>query len=264
MIHPTVGRQIFGADAAGYDAARPDYPDEIYTRLADRCELRPGTRTFEIGAGTGKVTRQLLRRGTCPLVAIEPDARLAAFLEAEAGTCLTVNFNPFEEVDLPAASFDLGVAATVFHWLDRDVALTKIARALQPGGWWAMWWNVFGDPTRRDDFHQATQQLFKSVEHTPSTGEATGLHYGLDVDARLRELAATQQFDCIEHELLRWTMRRNADEIVALYGTFSPILLLAPSDRERFLASLREIAERQFGGVVERPMVTPIYTARRA
>ncbi len=82
--------------------------------------------------------------------------------------------------------------------------------------------------------------------------------------ARLRELAATQQFDSIVHELLRWTMRRNADEIVALYGTFSPILLLAPPDRERFLASLHEIAERQFGGVVERPMVTPIYTARRA
>jgi hypothetical protein len=181
-----------------------------------------------------------------------------------ADTCLTVNVNPFEESDLPAASFDLGVAATVFHWLDQEVALIKIAHALRPGGWWAMWWNVFGDPTRRDDFHEATRQLFTSVEHTPSTGEATGLHYGLDVDARLLELVATQQFDSIQHELLRWTMRRNADEIVALYGTFSPILLLPPSDRERFLASLHEIAERQFGGVVERPMVTPIYTARRA
>ncbi len=262
MIHPTEGRQLFGADAAGYDAARPEYPDEVYARLVERCGLRAGARAFEIGAGTGKVTRQLLRRGAGPVVAIEPDARLAAWLDSSS-TCLTVTIKPFEEVDLPAAAFDLGVAATAFHWLDQDVALQKIAQALRPGGWWAMWWNVFGDPQRRDDFHQATQSLFESVARTPSTGPGRQ-HYALDVEARLRDLEATQQFDDIEHELLRWTLRLTADEVVALYATFLPVILLAPPAHERFLASLREIAERQFAGVVERPMVTPIYMARRA
>jgi SAM-dependent methyltransferase len=269
-IQRSQGRQLFGADPARYDAARPDYPEGVHALLVDRCELRQGTRAFEIGAGTGKVTRQMLRRGACPIVAIEPDARLASFLasasaspSASGDMCLTVTVSPFEETDLPPAAFDLGAAATVFHWLDQDVALHKIMHAIRPGGWWAMWWNVFGDTARPDDFHGATQHLFASVEHTPSTGRNGSPHYALDTDTRIDTLRATNGFDIITHDLLRWTLTLSTDEVVALYATFSPVSRLAPAARERFLDALRQIADTHFSGRVERPMLTPIYTARR-
>jgi SAM-dependent methyltransferase len=48
--------------------------------------------------------------------------------------------------------FDLAVAATSLHWVRLDVALSKLAQALRPGGWLAAWWTVFGDPERVTDF----------------------------------------------------------------------------------------------------------------
>jgi len=95
--------------------------------------------TFEIGAGTGTATRELLKYGAKPLAAVEPDERLAAYLrETIPNEALTVVVAPFEEAALPEASFDLGVSATAFHWLDEDFALTKVSKLLRPESWWAM------------------------------------------------------------------------------------------------------------------------------
>src|ERR1043165_1521417 len=76
------GRRAFGGDPAGYHAARPAYPNWVYETLTSRCGLRRGTAVFEIGAGTGIATHRLLALGADPLVAVEPDARLADFLRA--------------------------------------------------------------------------------------------------------------------------------------------------------------------------------------
>ena len=170
FIDRAFGRQAFGLDPAGYDAARPAYPDWVFDFLRQRCGLAPYTVTFEIGAGTGTATRQLLELGANPLVAIEPDERLAAFLRKTVpDQALSVVVAPFEDAVLQEASFDLGLSATSFHWLNEDVALTKVAKLLRPGGWWAMLWNVFGDSGRPDAFHEATKLLLNNPL-SPSAG----------------------------------------------------------------------------------------------
>ena len=66
----------------------------------------PGVRLFEIGPGTGTATRRLLALGANPLVAIEPDARLADFLEATNVTpALQVLRAPFEAALLEEGAF---------------------------------------------------------------------------------------------------------------------------------------------------------------
>ena len=134
--------------------ARPEYPEWVYETLTSRCGLRRKTAVFEIGAGTGTATLRLLELGADPLVAIEPDPRLAEFLRAnEPDKALTVMVSPFEDAALENAAFDLGVSATAFHWLEEKSALAKIASLLRPGGWWAAVWNEFGDDSRPDPFH---------------------------------------------------------------------------------------------------------------
>ncbi|EQD27852.1 Methyltransferase type 11, partial [mine drainage metagenome] len=140
---------IFGRDPEAYHRARLPYPERVYQVLIRRCGLRPGTATFEIGPGTGIATRELLQRGASPLTLIEPDRRLVRFLRANLRYRPgAVTFHPhrFEEVPLRPGSFDLGVAATSFHWLPERRGLRKVARALRPGGWWAAWGNEHGDP----------------------------------------------------------------------------------------------------------------------
>ena len=105
LIDRAFGRLAFGADPGLYHAARPAYPDWVFKVLREQCGLAVGTTTFEIGAGTGTATRRLLDLGASPLIAIEPDPRLATYLrETVPDEALRVIISSFEEATLDAAS----------------------------------------------------------------------------------------------------------------------------------------------------------------
>jgi len=182
-IQRSFGRQAFGSDPAGYDAARPAYPEWVFDFLRERCGLVADAATFEIGAGTGTATRRVLARGANPMVAIEPNERLAAFLrETIPDQRLIVVVAPFEDAVLQESSFDLGLSATAFHWLDEDPALMKVARLLRPGGWWAMLANEFGNSSLPDPFHDATKGLL-GKPCNPAAGRGD-VPFALDAIAR--------------------------------------------------------------------------------
>jgi SAM-dependent methyltransferase len=259
QIARSFGRQAFGDDPANYDASRPDYPDWVWTTLCERCGLGPGCRTFEVGAGTGKATRALLAAGADPVVAIEPDPRLAAFLRANAATpALTVVEATFEDAQLAQASFDLGLAATSFHWVEEQQGLAKVARLLRPGGWWAALWNVYGDDDRFDAFHEATDALLNSGPKSPSQG-----NYGLEHNNRMSAFGRSGAFESISYQREAWELVLGPDQVVALYSTYSNIVAYPPDERAEVLAELRRIAAEEFGGRVARNMITSLYTARR-
>jgi len=255
-----LGRQVFGRDPAAYHAARPTYPDWVFDFLRERCGLEPDAVVFEIGAGTGTATRQLLKLGANPLVAVEPDERLAAFLrETIPNKALSVVVAPFEEIVLQEASFDLGLSATAFHWLNEDFALTKVAKLLRPGGWWAMLWNIFGDSNRPDPFHEATKS-FLGKPLSPSAGNC-GVPFALDAEARLAALERAGAFDSVEHRTSTWPLVLDPDQTVALYATYSNVNI--HPDREDVLNQLHRIARDEFQGCVTRNMITSLYVARR-
>jgi len=259
-IDPRFGRVAFGDDPAGYHATRPGYPDWVFETLRVQCHLAPGTATIEIGAGTGKATRRLLDFGADPLLAIEPDARLAAFIRTSIqDTALSVKVSTFEDATLERASFDLGVCATAFHWLDEDMALTKVADLLRPGGWWAMVWNVFGDDSRRDAFHDATTVLLNGPSRRPAG--LRDIPFSLDTEARVAAMERTGAFDDIAYQASAWTLVLDAEQTLALYASFSNITIRP--DREAILAELGRIARDVFHGRVTRNMITCLYTARR-
>lgn len=260
VISLQFGRRAFGADPGGYHAARPAYPDWVFEILRDCCCLKQGTATFEIGAGTGIATRQLLDFGANPLVAVEPDDRLAAFLrDSNPDKALKVVVSSFEDASLNEADFDLGISATAFHWLSEDLALAKVAKLLRPGGWWAMVWNEFGDPNRADPFHEATKSLLEG-ERSPSAGDSN-LSFSLDVKARLGAIERVGAFGVVEHRTSSWSLVLDPDQIVALYATYSNINIRP--DRESVLAELGRIARVEFNGVVTRNMITSLYIAQR-
>jgi SAM-dependent methyltransferase len=259
-IDPEFGRVAFGDDPASYHVTRPGYPDWVFETLRDRCHLAPGTATFEIGAGTGTATRRLLDFGANPLLAIEPDSRLVAFLRKTIqDTELSVQVSTFENATIERASFDLGVSATAFHWLNEDTALIKVAELLRPGGWWAMVWNVFGDHIRPDAFHEATNTLLNGPSGLPAA--ARGTPFALDAEARMEALERTGAFGAIENQASDWSLILDPDQTVALYATFSNITIRP--DRKAILAELGRIARDEFHGSVTRNMTTILYTARR-
>ena len=260
---PEVLRRTFDTVAARYERARPQYPDEVFALLAERCGLGPGARVLEIGPGPGLATLPILARGAS-VVAVELGPELGRRLrERTVGEPIEVVVGAFETAVLPADPFDLAVSATAFHWIEPVAGVAKVRDALRPGGWFAPFWNVYGDPTRPDPFHDAIEPVFEAVpghERSPSTPFPPG--NPLDAEVHLSRLRDAGFVD-VEHHAIRWTGRHTAAEIRDLFGTFSNVISLADADREELLDQIEGIASARFGGVVERPYVTAIYLGRR-
>jgi SAM-dependent methyltransferase len=251
------GRRVFGRDPAGYDRARAGHPERVYEVLRERCGLGPDTRVLEIGPGTGKVTRRLLELGVRSLVAVEPDPALAAYLRSSVGDGPEILVTTLERATLPAEAFDLAVAASSFHWVEPERGLAAILGALRPGGWWAMWWTHHGDESRADPFRGAIEPI---VGGLPSSPGAAG--FGRDPNAAEAALAAAG-FEDTQVDVVPWTHEWDAAGIRALFGSFSPILLLDAAERTRVLDAIERVAAEEFGGRVEKPMRTVLFTARK-
>jgi SAM-dependent methyltransferase len=132
-IHEAPARG-FARSPDAYDRARPEYPPEAVARLARRLALRPGRRVVDLAAGTGKLTRTLMRTGAevVPLGPLtEMCARIGPGPEVLAGAA--------EGVPLPDA--DAVTVGQAFHWFDGTAALAEIHRGARSGGGLALVWN---------------------------------------------------------------------------------------------------------------------------
>ena len=138
-VEPNNGREVraesFASVADCYERARPGYP-----LAAIEWTLGSFGRVLDLGAGTGKLTRQLVALGY-ETVAVEPLAEMLAELrlavpEAEAYG------GRAEAIPLTDKSQDAVVAAQAFHWFDAPRALAEIARVLRSGGRLGLLWNI--------------------------------------------------------------------------------------------------------------------------
>jgi len=263
QIEHADGRRLFGADPTAYDQVRPAYPDWIFTDLVAAGALFEGAATLEIGAGSGLASRPLLAYGANPLILLEPDQRfarsLAAIARQASGTC-TICHEPFESAALTPASFDLIVAATAFHWLEPESALMRAHQLLKPNGTVALIWNVLQVMGQPDPFHDATAALLAPLATSPA-GAPDTLPFALDRSAREAQARAAG-FEEVVYRESRWSMTLESDQVVQLYQTFSSVQHLSPPERASVLASLKAIADDQFGGRVTRNVTSCLYRIR--
>jgi SAM-dependent methyltransferase len=125
----------FDLAAEEYEATRPSYPDEVL----DFLPVADDATVLDLGAGTGKLTRVLVRR-YARVIAVEPLDGMRAILERVVPEIEALPGSA-EEIPLDDASVDAVFAAQAFHWFDHDRAVPEIARVLRPGGVLALVWN---------------------------------------------------------------------------------------------------------------------------
>lgn len=125
---------IFTGKAADYTFGRPGYAPEAAAMIAENL-LRPGGAVADVGAGTGILAREFIRRGI-NTYCVEPNADMRAQAEAALGG--DAHFHmlaaPAEHTTLPDGSMALITAALAFHWFDVDAFAAECARVLEPDG----------------------------------------------------------------------------------------------------------------------------------
>jgi SAM-dependent methyltransferase len=266
FVSSRVRRTVFGRDPAGYERARLGYPEALWRTLARRCGLRPGAAVFEIGPGTGKATRELVRRRVDPLTLVEPDPRFVRYLRRRLRPGRReIQFvaRHFESARLPAGSFDLGLAATSFHWLPPRRAYRKVARLLRPGGWFISFNNRHGDPFRPSRFQAELHRLYRRIYGDPGGVDEPRARFVRERTKWQTMLRSLRAFDRIEFVDLHWSVTLSTNRVVALWATFSEIATLPVVQRRHFLDALAEMVDLQFGGRVTLHMLTPVRMVRR-
>ena len=229
----------FGAVADAYDRARPSYPPDAARWLAGDAPVD----VLDLGAGTGKLTEQLVALGH-RVVAADPLPAMLAKLVARGPAAPAVRATA-ERIPLRGRSVDVVTAGQSFHWFDLDRALPEIARVLRPGGRIALAWNI------RDEGVPWVRRL-GSLIGTPEQ----------PVDPT-HALLSSNLFGYVEAKTFRFWQPLNRKLLRDLVSSRSQVATMSEPARERVLRGVDELYDGYGRGAdgMLLPYITGCYRA---
>jgi SAM-dependent methyltransferase len=229
----------FAGVADAYERARPSYPREAAAWLAgsDHAHL------LELGAGTGKLTEQLVALGH-RVVATDPLPEMLGHLVARLPDTPAVIAGA-EQIPMRARSVDAVIGAQSFHWFDRERALPEIARVLRPGGHLALAWNV------RDERVPWTKRLGRLIGTQDQDYDPTNA------------LLGSHLFGFVEKSTYRFWQLLDRDLLRDLVRSRSNVASMGQPDRDRVLHEVDALYDEYGRGPdgMHMPYVTHCYKA---
>ena len=203
----------FGPAAQIYERGRPPYPPAaLEWVLPPNCR-----RVLDLGAGTGKLTRQLLTRGV-DVIAVDPSEGMLTELRRVVPG-VPAHQGSAEAIPLPDGAVDVVLMAQGWHWVDRPSAVPEIARVLSPGGRLGILWNL------RDESVEWIRRLAEIIGGAGHDGSAE----------------VGPPFGPVETREVRWTHRIGPDALLDLVASRSRVILMPPDERVALLAQVRQL-----------------------
>lgn len=236
-------RCSFDSVAEVYERARPSYADDALAWLSERLPLR---RVLDLGAGTGKLTRQLVALGA-DVVAVEPGDAMRAVLERAVPQAEALAGSA-EEIPLPDESVDAILVGQAFHWFRTEEALAEMHRVLRPGGGFGLLWNEWDDD---DPLLHELNDLVEKLRPQPTRDGPPPWR---------AQLVGSSLFGELDERSFRHAERIDADTIVGRVASVSAVAAATPEQQEQVEARVRVLVRAR---LVDFPMITSVIVADR-
>jgi SAM-dependent methyltransferase len=178
---------------------------------------------LDLGAGTGKLTRQLHQRGL-EVIAVEPSAGMREQL-ARAVPGVALLEGAAESIPLPDGSVDAVLVAQAWHWVDPRRALPEVARVLKPGGRLGLVWNI------RDERVDWVAQLGRSMHRPGEEAESDPAP------------AVGPPFAPVQRRDVEWGYQLSRAALVDLVASRSYVITLREPQRTTLLDDVRELVD---------------------
>jgi ubiquinone/menaquinone biosynthesis C-methylase UbiE len=172
---------VFSGSAVAYEQFMGRYSRQLATPFADFAGLGSGMRALDVGAGTGALTEELIKRvGVGLVAAAEPSPDYATALR-ERYPEVDVRLAPAEELPWDADTFDVTLAQLVVSFMsDALQGARELARVLRPGGTAATcMWELDG---------MDAANAMREVRRQLQPGEASPIATAFRDEQSLREL----------------------------------------------------------------------------
>jgi ubiquinone/menaquinone biosynthesis C-methylase UbiE len=242
-------RQTFNEVPLLYNEARPGYPDELFSTLIDVTNLHRDSKLLEIGPGTGQATKPLAKKGF-DITSVELGNSLTELAKYELRHYSNVQIltGAFEEVVLPATSFDLIFAATSFHWIETSAKFLKPHKLLKNKGHLAIIHTNHVSDEKGDVFFNLSQPIYDRYDFTdkhrkPKLPESNEVKSD-EMDERL--------FRLIHFELFPVVITYTAKNFVRLLNTYSNHLAASKEVQIAFFQEIETLIMDKFQGKIDK------------
>ncbi len=225
-------QQLGAAFAAGgpqYDELRPGYPDAAVQWLVGSTPA--GARVADIGAGTGKLTAQLVDRGF-DVVAVDPSEDMLDQLRRRLPS-VQIHVGRGESTSLAPGSVDLATFAQSWHWVDVAAGTAELHRIIRPGGAVAMVWNFL-------DVRVDWVAELAAIWHTLATRES--------IDATRHVPALGEGFPPVQTTTVDWEHTTSINALAALVTTRSYYLTAAADQQQQIRDRVTAFVQDRFAG----------------
>ena len=239
----------FGAEAANYEAGRPEYPFEAVAWML--ASMPPGSRrVVDIGAGTGKLTRVLTQAPGAEVIAVDPDPAMLDALRRSVPGIPTFEGSA-ESLPLPDASIDAAVLGQAWHWVEPTAASAEIGRIVRPGGVLGLIWNL------RDERTEWVRRLTEIMHSSPAEQMVNGSDSdGPRIDA---------PFARVEVKRWEWTRPMTRLQLHQMALSRSYLIAAEPHEKAEIIRGLDALFD-ELGigdGTIDLPYVTHAFRAVR-
>ena len=233
----------FGRNSSNYEANRPGYTPEavkiIAQAVASVSSIGKGIQcqVLELGAGTGKLTEQLVRElpTSTRYLASEPSRNFLDALREKSLGVETVETSA-ASIPLPDNSVQAVVCAQSFHWFSDLDSLNSIHRALAPAGLLILVWNKKN--LSDDGWHKKLTEMFEEVIERTGANRRYVLHeYEWREDVDQSGLFSLSQ----RYDLPGFDFHGSMENLLAMTSTVSAFNALPQDEREGYLDRLREM-----------------------
>ena len=241
-----------------YDKVRPSYPADLFDTLFEMLPAQP--KIVEVGPGTGQATEDLLSRGASVL-GIEIGPEMAAKLRSNLSSDrLRIGVGDFEVFEVGAFESDAVFSATAYHWISQQAQTDRPAAILRPGGLMAIVDTIQVDSPNDVGFFAAAQPIYERYGqgHTGPPAPARG-----SVDPKIRSvLDADRRFDSVAVRRYDWDQTYSGTDYRNLMLSYSGTQMMEEPDRLGLLDDVESLIRSDFGGVITRPLVVTLTTAK--
>jgi ubiquinone/menaquinone biosynthesis C-methylase UbiE len=237
--------------ASHYDK-RADYSYDAIAGLIAATGCTPQKPVADIGAGTGKLTKELLKHGLT-VRSVEPnDAMREIGIGNTRGKSVSWSVGTGEATGLPAKGFHAVFFGSSFNVVDQRATLSEVKRILVPQGWFACMWN-------HRNLDDATQQKIESIIKS----FIPAYSYGLRREDPTKIIDASGYFSPVKsiEGTFNWEMPKS--DIIIAWKSHATLKRQAGSDAafDRIIAKISQY----LAGLPEKitvPYTTRIYFAQ--